>query len=112
MPPNGYMVTEQVPGFAVGDILNVTDRYRHWRGARLVLERIGATPGAERVVVVDEPTGFSERDVLDATARFGDWHHYSRTFEAGADTLGTAGSGDPTRLTMATLTSIADPISG
>jgi hypothetical protein len=112
MPPNGYTITESVPGFEEGDVLNVTERFRHWHRDRMVLECIGDTPGAERVVVVDEPTGFSERDILDETARFGDWHRYDRTFDAGATTLGDPGTEAPTRITMATLSSIADPISG
>jgi len=112
MPPNGYRITEPVPGFAAGDILNVTERYRHFHRDRLELERIGATPGTDRVVVrIDEPTGFSKSNVLDATARFGDWHRHSYTFDAGeaAPEVDDAG---PTCITMATLRSIADPRSG
>ena len=111
MPPNGYRVTEAASGFAVGDVLNVTERYGHRHSDRLVLERIGDTPGADTVVVVDDPTGFSERDVLDATARFGNWQTYSRTFEAGGHALGPNERDGPPRLTMAALSSIADPIS-
>ncbi|MFC6758168.1 hypothetical protein ACFQER_17955 [Halomicroarcula sp. GCM10025894] len=86
MQPNGYRVTEALAGFAAGDVLNVTERYGHRHGDRLMLEHIGDTPGADTVVVVDEPTGFSERDVLDPTARLGDWQDYSRTFHAGGNT--------------------------
>ncbi|MBX0305842.1 hypothetical protein [Haloarcula salinisoli] len=111
MQPNGYRVTEAVAGFAAGDVLNVTERYGHRYGDRLRLEHIGDTPGADTVVVVDEPTGFSERDILDPTARFGEWQDYRRTFHAGGSTLGPAERDGPPRLTMATLSSIADPIS-
>jgi len=110
MLPNGYRVTEPVPGLAAGDVLNVTERHGHHGPDRLVLERIGDTPGADTVVVVAEPTGFSERNVLDETMRVGDWHQYSRTFTAGDPTLGPTGRDDTARLTMATLSSIADPI--
>jgi len=110
MPPNGYRVTEAVPGFAAGDVLNVTARDGHRHSDRLVLERIGDTPGTDTVVVVDDPTGFSERDVLDPTARFGDWQTYNRTFHAGSHTLGPAERRGPPRLTMEALSSIADPI--
>lgn len=111
MPPNGYRVTEAVPGFAAGDVLNVTERSGHRHSDRLLLERIGDTPGADTVVVVDAPIGFSERDVLDPTARLGDWQTYSRTFHAGGATLGPDKREGPARLTMDTLSSIADPIS-
>ena len=112
MPPNGYRITEPVPGFAAGDVLNVTRRYRHWHRNRMELEHIGATPGADKVVVVAEVTGFTEANVLDPTARLGDWHTYDRTFEAGDDAVETPDPEEPTQLTMATLSSIADPISG
>jgi hypothetical protein len=111
MHPNGYRVTEPVHGFAAGDVLNVTDRYGHHDGERLVLEHIGDTPGADTVVIVDDPTGFSEREVLDPTARLGDWQRYSRTFHAGGHTLGPDEPDRPTRLTMDALSSFADPIS-
>jgi len=111
MQPNGYRVTRPVAGFAAGDVLNVTERYGYRHGDRLRLERIGDTPGADTVVVVDEPTGFSERDILDPTARLGDWQSYSRTFHAGGSTLGPVERDSPLCLTMATLSSIADPIS-
>jgi len=111
MSPNGYRVTESVPGFAAGDVLNVTERSGHRQSDRLVLEHIGDTPGADTVVIVDDPVGFSERDVLDPTARLGDWQTYSRTFPAGGETLGPDERDGPARLTMDTLSSIADPIS-
>jgi len=111
MHPNGYRVTEPISGLAPGDVLNVTERHGHRHGERLVLERIGDTPGTDTVVVVDDPTGFNERAVLDATARFGDWQTYSRTFYAGGQNLGPNDRDRPPRLTMATLSSIADPIS-
>lgn len=111
MQPNGYRVTEAVPGFAAGDVLNVTERYGHRHGDRLRLERIGDTPGADTVLVVDEPTGFSEDALLDATARLGDWQAYSRTFDAGGHALGPADRERPPRLTMDTLATIAEPIS-
>jgi len=111
MQPNGYRVTEAVTGFSAGDVLNVTERYGHRHGDRLRLERIGETPGADTVVVVGEPTGFGERDLLDPTARFGDWQSYRRTFHAGGPTLGPVERDRPLRLTMATLSTIADPIS-
>jgi len=111
MHPNGYRVTEPVHGFAAGDVLNVTERYGHHDGERLVLEHIGDTPGADTVVIVDDPTGFSERDVLDATARLGNWQRYSRTFHAGGATLGPDERETSARLTMDTLATIADPIS-
>jgi len=110
MQPNGYRVTEAVPGFAAGDVLNVTGRDGHRHGDRVRLEHIGDTPGADTVIVVDEPTGFSERALLDPTARLGDWQAYSRTFDAGGYTLGPADCERPPRLTMATLSSIAEPI--
>lgn len=112
MPPNGYRITEPVHGFAAGDILNVTRRYRHWHRNRMELAHIGATPGAGTVVVVDDVTGFTESDVLDPTARIGDWHSYDRTFEACEDAVAIPETDEPTRLTMAALSRIADPISG
>ncbi|MDS0284571.1 hypothetical protein [Haloarcula onubensis] len=111
MQPNGYRVTEAVPGFAAGDVLNVTERCGRHHDDRLVLERIGDTPGTDTVVVVDDPTGFGERDVLDPTARFGDWHSYSRTFNAGGHMLGPRERDSPPRLTLETLSTFADPIS-
>jgi len=111
MPPNGYRITDPVLGFAEGDVLNVTRRYRHRHPNRMELEHIGATPGAATVVVADELTGFSESDVLDPTARISDWHVYGRTFPAGDGTVVTTGE-EPIQLTPAALSRIADPISG
>jgi hypothetical protein len=109
MKPNGYQITEPAPGFAAGDILNVTARFGYRN--EMELELISASPGSKRVVVTDEPTGFSERNVLDPTARFGDWQRFSRTFAAGDDTVidGTAGDGHVC-ITPATLSAIAEPM--
>lgn len=106
MPPNGYRITATVPGFTVGDILNVTRRHRY--RDRLELEHIGATPGPA-TVIVGAVTGFSEADVLDPTARFGDWHSHGRTFDAGEGAAVSTEAG-ATHLTMATLSTIADPL--
>jgi len=106
MPPNGYRITEPVAGFATGDILNVTRRYRPRHCDSMELECIGDTPGSETVVVTDELTGFSERAILDETARLGDWHDYTHT----VDTGGVRGAATATRITRATLSRVADPI--
>jgi len=111
MKPNGYQITTTVPGFERGDILNVTERYRHWHRDEMALEQITSSPGSRTVIVTEELTGFSEGDVLDETSRFGDWHSYSRTFDADRDRLDAAVRTDgPVRLTMETLSRIADPI--
>lgn len=111
MKPNGYQITKSVPGFAPGDILNVTERFGYRHHDEMELALITSSPGARTVVVTDERTGFSERNVLDATCRIGDWHGYCRTFDGGADRLETAVATDgPIRITTETLARIADPI--
>jgi len=111
MKPNGYQITTAAPGFDPGDILNVTERYRHWHRDEMKLELITGSPGSQTVTVTDELAGFSERDVLDETSRIGDWQAYSRTFDGGVDRLTTAVATDgPVRITAETLSQIADPI--
>ena len=111
MKPNGYQITTTVPGFERGDILNVTERYRHWHRDEMALEQITSSPGSRTVIVTEELTGFSEGDVLDETSRFGDWHTYSRIFDGGREPLEVAVRTDgPVRITTETLAHIADPI--
>jgi len=113
MKPNGYQITESVPGFDTGDILNVTERFRGWHHSEMALELISESPGSKTVIVTDEPVGFSERDILDETARLGDWQDHARTFDAGGETLTDATATDGlVRIRSATLSAIAEPIDG
>ena len=111
MKPKGYQITEPIPEFAEGDVLNVTERYRPWHRNEMMLELIGSSPGSKTVIVTEDAIGFSERGLLDATARFGDWHTYCRTFDAGGEILSDATETDGlVRITPESLSAIAEPM--
>lgn len=110
MNEHRYEVTESVAGFEEGDILDVTARFGDWHTYDMKLTKNPSSFRPETVVVTGSDAGFSEAEILDPTARFGDWHEHDLSFEPGTATDGSESASGRTRLTMAELQQIADPV--